>query len=390
MIIPDRIKLNEHVWHDEPYYHPQLRIQVPKDFYDRTDEKVVAERILRSLESRRTVILVGERRAGKTSFLRLMADHLKNDPSGQFLPIILPWRGIHSRAELFREMVQGLHFELELKMPPLDRPSDISSQDDITTAELVAEVRGLLGSAQGRIAVFCIDEFDSILEEKQTAQEEKGKILDLVNGIAETSDLPITVLLTMAHDPAKLESTRSSRLAAISKQIYLRPFKKDDFDEMLIGLTVSNMQLSHKDLDQLFDLSGGWPYFAKLVLTSFSNQAGGRIALARALEESLDHPAAQQALENIYYMHFNRAEKVLMLLLAKHNGYVTREGITAAGSRLELGDRLNGAAHELADRGYVTVDSDGGCSFRIGYLKEWFPSWERFVGEVKTYLQETL
>ena len=120
MVTYDPIKFNEFVWHDKPYYHPQLRTQVPKDFYDRTGEKAVAERILRSLESRRAIIVVGERRAGKTLFLRLMADRLKRDPSGQFLPIIVPWHGIHSCIELFCEMVQGLCFDLNLEMPMLE------------------------------------------------------------------------------------------------------------------------------------------------------------------------------------------------------------------------------------------------------------------------------
>jgi hypothetical protein len=386
MIIPDRIKPNEHVWHDEPYYHPQLRIQVPKDFYDRTDEKAVAERILRSLGNRRAVILVGERRGGKTSLLRLTADHLKHDPSGQLVPIIVPWDGILSCTELFREMTQGLCFELNLEMPPLDQSLDILSQSDVTTTELVAKVCDLLRSVQDKTVVFCIDELDSIIEKRQTPQEEKRKILGLISSLIEASDLPIKMLLTMAHDPGKLESTRTSGLVAISQRIRLRPFTRNDLDEMIIDLTRSDMLLSSDDMDRLFELTGGWPYFAKLLLSNLSNQAGRRIDLARALEESLDNLAAQRALENIFDWHFDRAEKTLMLLLASHNGYITREEITAAGGRLELGDMLNEAAHELVDRGYVMVSSDDGYCFRIGYLKEWFPRWARFVGEIETYL----
>ena len=185
-----------------------------------------------------------------------------------------------------------------------------------------------------------MDEFDSIIEERQTPLEEKNKILGLISSLLDTSGLPIKMLLTMAREPGKLESTRTSSLMTMPERIRLRPLKRGDFDEMITGITGSDMLLSHEDLDRLFELSGGWPYFAKLLLTSLSNPTGNEIDLDRALAEAVVHPNARQALEGIYQMHFDRAEKTLMLLLAKHDGYVEKEEIAIAGNRLELNDKL--------------------------------------------------
>ena len=51
---------------------------------------------------------------------------------------------------------------------------------------------------------------------------------------------------------------------------------------------------------------------------------------------------------------------------------------------------LRQSVQELADRDYITVDSSGGCSFRIGYLKEWFLRWAKFDEQVEIYLEDTV
>jgi len=85
-----RVKFGEEVWHDESYDGN------PADFFDRLPAKEQALAILRSPQTQRAVWLVGERRAGKTSLLKLLIQKCREEG---FLAIEIPWQSIHSSED---------------------------------------------------------------------------------------------------------------------------------------------------------------------------------------------------------------------------------------------------------------------------------------------------
>lgn len=373
------IKFNEAVWHDQPYLHPQLATLVEKDFYDRDEQKEKAEAILRS-ESRKPVIVVGERRAGKTSMLKLLSYRLANDPSTQFVPVLIPWQGIRSRDELAEEILQGICSGLDIELPDANQPHGASTQRDSTATEFIKTMRQLLAPISNKTIVICIDEFDSIVEE--AAQTEKSRILGLANTLVEITDLPIRLLLTMSR-LLDVPEARSSPLIAKSEQIHLRPFSKADLDEMAKGLL--GQEISPQDLQRLFELSGGWPYFAKLLLIYLAELTPNETWIDRALERAIAHAGVELTLENIYTKHFDDGEKALILLLAKRGSSISMEEMSVVGVSLRT------AAAELVRRDFVSKDDrDIGYHLCVGFLTKWFPKWVRFEEEVENRLKDIL
>jgi AAA-like domain len=381
MVVPIKVKFNEAVWHDKPYCHPQMEIQVERDFYDRDEKKARAETILRSPDGK-PVFILGERRSGKTSMLKLLADHLSNDPSGQFVPIPIPWQGIRSHNELAEEIIQGICLGLDKELPnTLQLPRSSHQQDSTTIGEFIKVIRQLLTPVSSKIVVISIDEFDSILEE--VAPTEKYEILRLTLTLAEMNDLPIRLLLTLSRIPE--EGSYSQQLFSKSQPISLDPFMKEDLDDMVKGILGQPDYVSTQDLQRLFDLSGGWPYFAKLLLECLLNQQPDTRSLDLASEQAIKHTLVEQALNHIYMWHLSDSEKAMMLLLAKQGGHISAEEMSVVGVSLRTG------IAELVRRGYVVKDdNDGSYRFRIGFLKEWFPRWVKFDEEVEKRLKELL
>ncbi len=384
MFDPTRVKFNEYVWHDQPYHHPQLHVEVERDFYNREKEKQRSRALLRSLTSRQPVIFIGERRAGKTSMLRLIANDLKNDPSGRFVPVLIPWQGINSRAVLFQEILQGICFELDVELPGIGSPPVSLTQGEPTISQLINTLRGPLQKVAGKTIVLCIDEFDSIIYEEVRSSAEASKIVGLASGLVENSDLSIKPLLTMARSPSSLESTHSSPLTAKAEQIRLDHFAREDMDEMITDLVGAEVDLSDAQLERLYELSGGWPYFAKLLLVCMAGLEPGDDWLDRALKQALKHSAAKQTLEHIYNNHFSDHEKAVVLLLGRKDGHLSSKEMAC------LDVNLRTAARRLVVRDFLKADGHGGYAFRIGFLQEWFPSWIRFEEQMEVRLKDVL
>jgi hypothetical protein len=380
MFDPTIIKFGEPVWHDESYTHPQLRRQFPKDFYGREIEKSRLEMILRSV-SRKPAIIIGERRSGKTSLLRLIAEKLANDPSRGFISVLIPWQGIQSRDMLAKEILQGVHAWIGKQRQDSEQPASFK-RDLNTTGEFIATLRQLLMPISDKTVIICIDEFDSIVED--ATPDEQDKIFGLAHALIEITDLPISLFLTMARIP-NIPETRSSPVIAKSEQIFLHPFSLDEFNNMIEGLLGESIRnLPSEDLKRLFELSGGWPYFAKLLLKCLAELPPEEATLDQAVTHAVNNSNVEQALSDIYTMHFDDSEKTMVLLLAERNGRVGAEEMMAVDTSLKV------AADQLTKRGFVLKDKNGSYSFRIGFLKDWFRNWVKYKLEVERHLTEIL
>ncbi|MCA9924178.1 MAG: ATP-binding protein, partial [Anaerolineales bacterium] len=244
------IKFNEVVWHDTAYMHPQLRKEVGPDFFDRTQLKTMLRAALRD-EFSSLLIFRGERRAGKSSLLRLLQHDLVHDPDHAFLPLYVPWQTVFSRAELADEILQSISYELDVDLSDEMAAHSIESDDGF-----VAALRELT-VVSGKTIVICIDEFDSILEHGTDA--EQAKILALVDAVAQADRLPVKFLLTLVWLPDVPTNHAMTRITVPR----LAPFSQDDLNEMVSELMAWRVHLLTPDVRaELFRLSGGWPYFA--------------------------------------------------------------------------------------------------------------------------------
>jgi hypothetical protein len=372
-----QFNFDQEVWHTQPYLDPQLHIEVGRDFYDRAEETRQAEAALKSSSDRRAVVIIGDRRSGKTSVLWLLDHRLNTESSGEFISILPPWDDIYTCRDLFNEILHSL----ERKLPRgtgfiMDAPVS----EEPTTAAMIEQLRHGMSRLGGRTLIIGIDELDSIIQEDLTTVEEKHKILRLTTGLLEANDLPIKLLLTMAHPPAKFQIMRAAGLDAKAIPIRLKPFSRADLDEMLAGILGADAPLSQRDIDQIYQLSGGWPYFAKLLLSSMTDLPPGEQLLEQAIRKAVNHPIVNQALNNLYEFHFDQDAKRIMLLLAQRNNCLGPVELAA------LGPWANLTLDDLQQRHLVRQQPDGAFAMRVGLLSRWFCAWPRFEREIDRHL----
>lgn len=359
-----QIKFNEPVWHDTPYIHPQLRTEVIQDFFDRIELKTQLRTRLAEGSARLTLIQ-GERRSGKTSMLRLLEYDLKMKPNGDFLPLWLPWQGVDSRDSLANELLESCAFELDMDLP-------FFVPDGFISDEIVVSALGQLAAESGKTIVFFIDEFDSIVE--QSPITEGVGILKLINALI-TTNFPLNLVMTLV----KIPDTASNQMFSKSKTWSLEPFPLEDMKVMLKALmSISGKDLSLSLLPELYRLSGGWPYFAKLLLMSLIGQEESS-DLKAALESTIEHPLLERVMDHIYSKHFSWHEQRVVLRLAMSD----RQALTAAVLADEAETEL--AVSNLIQRHYLSRLPNGDICFRIGLLSHWFPQWIRFQEEVETH-----
>ncbi len=374
MFDPMRIRFNQVVYHNQPYIHPQLRERVERDFYDRVEKIELIENILKT-ESHGHFLMIGERRSGKTSFLRLLDHHMKIEPSGRFVSVFIPWQGVFSWSGLVEEILHEISYKLDKNLPEEELFEHFLSEPLKIHHYFISAIQQLLADSN-KTVVILIDEIDACIVE--SPQEERNRILDLLKMMVTRSDLPMHLIFTAVRVPPFPEANFMSDL----KQETLPPFSKADLDEMLIELTgIYGNHLSPTDLQRLFDLSGGWPYFAKMLLVHFTVQTPDYDWLDQALEKAISDNAVEKALDHIYTQHFNDDEKAIALLLAQH-GRLTEVEISALDPLLVL------SAEKLVKRHFVFRDQDGNYCFRIGFLMYWFPKWVKFETEKDLHLEK--
>ncbi len=359
------IKFNEAVWHDTAYEHPQLRKEVGPDFFDRTQLKTMLKAALR-VKNKSLLIFQGERRAGKSSMLRLLQHDLAHDAAHAFLPLYIPWQTVFSRADLVDEILQSSCYELDI-----DLSDQMIADSDKSDAGFVSALQELT-AVSSKTIVICIDEFDSILE--HGSDVDRAQILALVEAVAQADALPVKFLLTLVRLP---DCPADYAMAQVT--VYrLAPFSEDDLNEMVSELMAWRAHLLTTEVRaELFRLSGGWPYFAKLLLVCLAEEAPGEGWFERAVQKAVAHPLLEHSLSHIYIRHFNEAEKAALLFLVKHG-----EPLSAT-VRDRLPSAWQTAVCQLVQRHYLTIDAAGNYQFCIGLLANWFPQWIRYEEEVQ-------
>ena len=371
--IQQRVKFAEPVWHDQAYEHPQLREIWQKDFYGRQEAVKRAKTTLQL--SARPVIFVGERRAGKTSILKLILRTLQND--AKYITIEIPWLEVRSASALMRAILVSVYDKLDLTESSL-----LDAFEKINTpAEFRHILQTILKKIPDRMLVIGIDEFDSILSEK--SDSEKNDIISAMISLVETDEFPIKVVLTMTREPASIEAGYSSPLTTKSEEIRLSPFLKSEMEEMLLGILENQIPISEQERKEIFELSGGWPYFAKALLYHWIEFAGGDNALSLAKEKAVQDKKLCNAMEHIYLKHLNPSERTILLVTAKQGGKITVK------EKSVLDVSINAAAQELIKRGYLLAKDDG-YVFRVAMFQDWFSRWTRFEEQAQQYAAEIL
>ena len=356
-------------------------------FFGRQAEIEQIERTVLS-GTRRPVIVLGERRSGKTSLQRVSADRLETQEQGRLWPLFIEPQGIHSRDQLAQQILERLCSVLGTSL----REAGLSEATG-SVGQFVDAVANLIGPQNDRTALICVDEFETILD--NSPQPEQDKILGLVTHIIEQTDLPLMFFLTMTGLAKSIQESYRSSFASVAEIIRLHPFDQETTQDMVTELLQGQVVLPPAQMARLFQLSGGHPYFSKLLLAKmlerYPLQEGKTLTVSedmldQIVQDAARDPRADIAIKNIYQVHLDESEKSIVLLLAERGEHerLTLEELSVVGISLKT------AARRLAQRDYLREHQDGSFGFHVGFLRDWLKDWIEFEEEQERLELETL
>lgn len=360
-----------------------------RELYGRRLER---ERIQHTLlvRSGRPVIILGERRIGKTSLQVVTARHLAAEESQHFVPLFLPpASAIRSLDDYAKEILQGICSYLGVSLGDTglldsDGRFQLSALGQFTHA-----AAQLLEEASRKTFIVCIDEFDAILV--NCSPEEANQIQGLTDHLIERSGSSLVVYYSMTYPPESIRNSYRSPGISRAEVIELGPLSEEETVEMVRGLLKDQVRLGEGAMERLLRLSAGHPYFVKLLLDRLlaRHWRGARLSVSPAMLEEVipdaaRDPRARHALDNIYKVHFNRQERQLVLLLAARESAVGEEELRA------LGPDFITAARRLERRGYLAREEEDKYDFRVHFLGRWLRDWEEYEEELEELNLERL
>jgi len=353
-------------------------------FYGRGRELTLAMTVF--TEGRRVpVVVIGERRIGKTSFQNVVISQLVKPGSSQLIPLIIEPRGIQTVDQFVEAVLGRLSAEASRDLNEAGvkcRDGYIHLESPVLFENICER---LLDGLPERHFILCIDEFDELIRVTgEIGEQEQNRLMGLIHHLVESSRLPLSLFLSMTRFPDAAGNQIASPLLAKSQIIELRPFDFFEMEEMLAGLLRGYASIATEEKNWLYAQSGGHPYILKLIIANiFEGYDPGpepvlitRSILEKAMLKAVDDPRGQYAFENIYRVHFNADEKRVMLYLAERGEPVNANELRAASITLLT------AAKNLQKRHYF-VERDGEYSMRAQFLGEWLRNWAEFDEEIE-------
>jgi hypothetical protein len=364
-------------------------VREEKDFYGRRLERESIERTFLA-GSGRPVVILGERRIGKTSLQTVTARRLATQETGRVIPLFLPpASAIRSLNDYAKEILQSLCGYLGKSLRDTGLVDERGQFQLTSLGQFMDAAARLLQGGGDTTFIVCLDEFDAVLI--NCAPDEADKIRGLTDHIIERSGLPLLIYFSMTRLPESIRDSYYSPGISKSEVIELGPLSQEETVEMVMGLLGDQVTLEDPAVERLFHLSGGHPYFVKLLLDRLLARywRGAQLAVSPGMIEEIipdatRDPRARHALDNIYKVHFSQQEQQLVLLLAERGAGVTGEELRV------LGPDFMTAAKRLKRRGYLVRREEGGYDFRIKFLGWWLRDWEEFEEECERLGLETL
>lgn len=346
---------------DLKFPNPVDRIE---DFFDREVEHRKLDSIIeRGLP--RPVVILGERRIGKTSFHRVSKPKL----SRLGFPAVSPYFADYTLDGFTGELLREACYVFNV---PPQQTGMIDSKSVFrwtAAADYIPALRKVLRSGGDQPLVVSMDEFDSFILNCGVA--EGRRILRFVQDMVEAPDLPLKFFFTMTQTSEQAKSGYPSGFLSESDIIELHPFDRAETDLMVSSLSARQLQFTAEALELYYRSCGGYPYFAKLILEHLlaAFPQGNETATITPQHFNNILPAALKdgrpeiIITNILDLHMSHAERAVLSELVRVGRSLS--GDQMRGATVEM----SAAAQGLVRRGYLSQTESGEYYFRLGYLE---------------------
>jgi Phosphotransferase enzyme family len=324
------------------------------------------------------VLLVGERKFGKSSFLNCLIDLIpkkqENLRAVRLDTLNIPHSAQSFSAELLGKMCESAGLPFDEIRRQFDREGFFPA-----CQSLVNEKKDLR-------FVICVDEIDATLD-KASPSEDGHAILHLLAQLLTDPSLPVRLLLTVTYKEI-LARYRGGTALLEDLQTWKIPvcISVAEVKELVDRFEVP-VKFDDEAFDRIFYYSGGQVYFVKLAVRLAVNTIGvqadenerKKIINAQRVDKLLHElisPLSSSSniirdtndmvfrtMNNIYSVFFSKEEQQFMQVLAEAKGVLRI-------SSLQVGEtQFQKIANELYQRGYISkvrTDENEEYSWRIG------------------------
>jgi len=320
------------------------------------------------------VVLIGQRRVGKTSILRRLRNHLAET----YVPILIDLQGFlaENEAAFFHEVAAFAQDELAEAGVEVSLPDSEEFNLDPGGTLRRRFLRQAVRAAGERRLLFMADEFE-VLEERIRSGVLSPQVLPFLRSLVQ-HERGVSFLFAGTHRLDELTSDYWSVLFNLAVYIDVGYFSFDQVAELFTAPAKNRFEIDPLALEKAFQLTGGHPHFSQLLareLVEMRNRERLSYVTVQDLSTVADTVVEKGQLHMSYlWNEASRDERLLLLAVRK---LLDREGLASAAAahrylsehRIEPGD-LPAAARRL-ERQEVLVAQAGHLSFRMELLRRW-------------------
>lgn len=219
------------------------------DFYGRVD---LLNEMLRNVQRSKVILLQGQRRIGKTSFLHKLLSLLKNE---DFIPVFFDCQlYINDTLPQFQEhLAYAIAKELQISAPSL---AELESRPAIFRETWIPKVFEHVGCRQ---LIFLVDEFDNFAELKNNKAIET--LIPFINELI-ASELPLQWIFAVGRYIGKLPIQYDSILAKSLRQVIGR-LNEDEMEDLIVRPVKGILTYESLAIYRIYQLTGGQPHLTQ-------------------------------------------------------------------------------------------------------------------------------
>lgn len=339
--------------------------------------KETIERIAASLGGAaqdNVIVLIGQRRVGKTSILRRLRTHLAE----KYVPILIDLQGFLAadEAAFYREVTAFAQDELAEAGIEVPLPDGEEFRLDPEGTIRRRFLRPALRAAGKRRLLFMVDEFE-VLEERIRSGVLSLQSLSFLRSLVQ-DEQGLSFLFAGTHRFDELTGDSWRVLFNLAVYLDVGYFSFHQVAELFTEPTKNCFEIDPLALEKAFQLTGGHPHFSQLLareLVEMRNRERLSYVTVQDLSTVADAVVEKGQLHMSYL--WNEASRDERLLLLAVRELLDREGLASVAAahrylnehRLEPGD-LPAAARRL-ELQEVLVAQAGHLSFRMELLRRW-------------------
>ena len=272
-------------------FMPKTIVTDPQLLFGSTPRDSGFQRLCRHLSMGTSCQVLGERNAGKTSFLACCAAHLVK-LSRSHLVVLPETRGLSNQMDLYRELLTAMHKSFaqralavdsgtEVRLGGLTLPAAATGAQwrEVVSQFAPRDLPMIFGqyvnclNELGSATVLLFDEYETLIEKCFDGQIGAfWPIHTMVEKAGEgTRPKPLTLVLAGSTDwGLYCQAHGSPPLNFIAEQVRVEPLSREDFAAMwaycINGCSEGERKaVAAADMQMVYDMTGGWPFYGKVV-----------------------------------------------------------------------------------------------------------------------------